>query len=126
VHLRSSNPQKIEDLRAGDCVCQIFEEEEDRLAVAASIILTGLERGEKAVYIEKAHKLEQTLMDLSGKIPDIDMCISTGKLVITSKDRLAGQGDADANEMISLISKETKAALADRIRSAGGAADKGK
>ncbi len=108
----SSVPQRIEDLGAGDYVCQIFEREDDRLAIGASFISTGLERGEKIIYISKARKLEQTMLDLSAKIPDINAYIESGRLVVISEDKHLERDDLEASMMIPIILEETEAALA--------------
>lgn len=110
--MKSGVPQRIEDLGIGDSICQVFEREDDRLAVAASFILIGLKRGEKALYITKVNELEQSLLDLGGRILNINAYIESGQLVIISKDQNAGKGDADADGIVSLISKEIEAALA--------------
>ena len=104
----------IADLRPGDHLCCIYETEEEHRSIVTLFLRTGLERGEKAIYIVDAHTSETILGYLRNDGLDVDPYLAGGQLVLlTRHETYMREGVFDPQGMIALLRHETQQALAE-------------
>ncbi|NYB52613.1 MAG: PAS domain S-box protein [Methanobacteriaceae archaeon] len=103
---------EIEDLKPGDHLCSLFENDDDHKALLTPYIRFGLEKNEKVLYIVDAHTSEDVLDYLGNDGFDVDPYLESGQLVIlTVNESYMKGGVFDPDSMISMLSEETEKAL---------------
>lgn len=102
----------IANLKPGNHVCWIYQNEEEHRAVITPLIQQGLERGEKVVYIADEHVTKTVLDDLHRTGVDVEPSRERGQLVIvTSNETYLREGQFDPQGMMAFLRQETERAL---------------
>jgi len=103
---------KIEDLKAGDHLCCLYETEEEHKALITPFLRKGLENNEKIVYIVDKHTSKTVLDYLREDGIVVEPYLERGQLVIlTVSESYMKEGVFDPDGMINLLKNETDKAL---------------
>ncbi|MHC4557122.1 MAG: PAS domain S-box protein [Planctomycetota bacterium] len=104
--------QKIKELKPGDHLCCIYENDQEHRALLTTFMRQGLDRGEKIFYIVDARSAEQILSYLREDGLDVEDYLKNGQLSVLSVDEsYMLEGVFDPDGMICLLEKETRRAL---------------
>jgi PAS domain S-box len=102
----------IGDLKPGDHLCCLYENDEEHKTLLIFYMRYGLENNEKVFYIVDAHTAETVLDYLRDDGLDVEPYLDSGQLVIlTVNESYMGGGVFDPDSMIHLLSQETEKAL---------------
>jgi len=102
----------IGDLKPGDHLCCLYENDEEHKTLLISYMRYGLENNEKVLYIVVAHTAETVLDYLRYDGLDVEPYLDSGQLVIlTVNESYMGGGVFNPDSMIHLLSQETEKAL---------------
>ncbi len=102
----------IADLRPGDHLCSIYNDEEEHRALLTPYLRYGLEKNEKVLYIVDAHTAEEILGYLEEEGMDTRPYLDSGQLaVLTVDDAYIKGGVFDPDGMIRLLTGETELAI---------------
>ena len=106
--------KSIEDLQPGDHFCCLYDTEEEHRELMTPFLKTGLEKGEKVVYIVDARTAETVLGYLRDSGVEVEPYLSSGQLSILSVDEAyMASGEFDPDGMIGMLTDETEKALAE-------------
>src|SRR5450759_3568341 len=106
--------KSIEDLQPGDHLCCLYDTEEEHRELMTLYLKTGLEKGEKVVYIVDARTAETVLGYLRDAGVEVEPYLSSGQLAILSVDEAyVASGEFDSDGMIGMLTDETEKALAE-------------
>ncbi len=111
-HNYSKLADLIRDLKPHDHLCLIYESREEWLETVVPFILSGLERGEKCLYVVDANTAQEikTIFEETGS--DVDEYERKGQFsVIHERDSYTREGYFDPDLMIALLISETEKAL---------------
>lgn len=104
----------IAELKPGDHLCCLYENEDEHRALLTPYLRQGLERGEKVIYIVDARTAQVVLEYLRDGGVDVTPFMESGQLGILSADEsYMREGVFDPDGMISLLKVETEQALAE-------------
>lgn len=108
-----SNPMlQIDDLKAGDHVCCMYETEEEYQLLLTRFIRTGLEAGEKLIYITDVHTAETVINYLREDGFELEPYLVKNQIVLlSSTDAYLREGVFDPDSMIDFLRAETHRAL---------------
>lgn len=102
----------VTELKPGDHLCCLYDNEEEHRAVLTPFLRIGLERGEKVLYIVDAHTAEEVLRYLKDDGVDVSIFLKKGQLaVLTAQNAYLKGGAFDPDSMIALLREETERAL---------------
>ena len=97
-------------------LCVIYDTQEEQFAAALPYLRTGLERGEKCLYIVDENTAAAVLDALRKGGTDVDRYLRSGALTITHKqETYLKQGRFDPDWMIGFLSQATAEAGAARF-----------
>ncbi len=103
---------QIDDLKAGDHVCWIYDTEEEHRFLLTPYIRNGLEAGEKVIYITDAHNAETVVDYLREDGLELEPYLEKKQIaLLTSADTYLREGVFDPDSMIALLRAETQLAL---------------
>ena len=103
----------LADLRPGHHLCCLYETEEEHRGLLTPFLRSGLERGEKVVYIVDAHTADTVLGYLRDDGVDPEPYVASGQLSILAAEGVyTRDGPFDPDAMIALLRSETERALA--------------
>lgn len=98
----------IEKLSAHDHLCLIYSTREEQFAAAVPFMRTGLERGEKCVYIADDNTATEVLGAMRAGGIDVDTMLKKGSLsIITKREAYLRNGYFDPDEMIQFLIDST-------------------
>jgi two-component system NarL family sensor kinase len=101
----------IEQLAPHDHLCAIYESSEERFAVAIPFIRTGLDRGERCIYVADDDGEAVVREALAAEGIDVERAIATGRLVLGApEDSYLRRGSFDAESMLAYWTDATAAA----------------
>ena len=104
----------IEDLQPGDHLCCLYDTEKEHRELMTPYLKTGLEKGEKVIYIVDARTAETVLGYLRDAGVEVEPYLSSGQLAILSVDEAyMASGEFDPDGMIGMLTDETEKALAE-------------
>ncbi len=104
----------VQGIEAGDHLCIIYETDDEHRAVLTPYIRTGLERGERVLYVTDQRTAEAILEYLRSDGLDPAPFLENGRLVLlTADEAYLREGDFDPDRMIALLRSEEKRALED-------------
>lgn len=110
--MRGNSVGNLKDLVPGDHLCCIYKTEEEYREVITPYLKTGLEKGEKIIYIVNARTAETVLGYLRDAGVETEPCLSSGQLSILSIfETYMATGVFDPDAMIALLTDETKRRL---------------
>ena len=102
----------IRNLSLGDHLCCLYETEDEHRAILTPFIRSGLERGEKVLYIVDARTAEAVFSSLNEKGLDVSASLAAGQLAVAdSRDTYTREGRFDPDRMLDLLQCETARAL---------------
>jgi len=102
----------IDNLNLHDHLCLIYESQEEWLETVVPFTLSGLERGEKCIYIIDASTTDEVKTAFKEAGTNIDEYESSGQFsVIHEKDAYTREGFFDPDLMIALLISENEQAL---------------
>jgi PAS domain S-box-containing protein len=105
-------PKSINDLKPHDHLCLIYESREEWLETVVPFISTGLEHGEKCIYIIDANTAQQIKTIFKDSGIAVEDYKNNGQLsIIHEQDTYTREGFFDPDSMIALLIEETKKAL---------------
>jgi signal transduction histidine kinase len=105
--------EALERITLHDHCCLIYDETEEPLAAVAPFLRTGLERGEKCIYVADESPAEAILEALRGAGVDVEAAIRAGALTLaSSRDTYLEHGSFDPGRTISVLEALTDAAIA--------------
>ena len=105
------------DPEPGDHFCWIYETEEEHQAVVTAFVRSGLEKGQKVLYIVDSQTAEGLLAYLRDDELDVRPYLSTRQLLIlTADDVYLREGIFDPDAVIGVLHTETEKALAEGYR----------
>ena len=111
-HKYSKLPDLIGDLKAHDHLCLIYESREEWLEAVVPFILSGLEHGEKCIYVVDANTAREIKAILKEAGLAVDEAEAKGQLsIIHERDTYTRGGFFDPDLMIGLLRSETEKAL---------------
>jgi|GEM_PF-1705987 len=111
-HKYSKLPDLIGNLKPHDHLCLIYESREEWLETVVPFILSGLERGEKCIYVVDANTAREVKAVLTEAGLTVDEYEAKGQLsVIHERDTYTREGFFDPDLMIALLISETEQAL---------------
>jgi len=111
-HKYSKLPDLIGDLKANDHLCFIYESREEWLEAVVPFILSGLEHGEKCIYVVDANTTREIKAILKEAGLAVDEAEAKGQLsIIHERDTYTQEGFFDPDLMIGLLRSETEKAL---------------
>ena len=100
--------------RVHDHFCFLYDSEEEWKSFASIFIKTGLEQGEKCIYIFDTHSSHQVHEALRSEGVSVSENESSGQLVIIHGNRVfAGENGFNSNALADFLKKETVRALND-------------
>ena len=101
-------------------LCVIYDTQEEQFAAALPFLTTGLERGEKCLYIVDENTAAAVLDALGKSGTDVDRYLRNGALTIAHKEEIYGdQGRFEPDWMIGFLTEataETGAARFSRVK----------
>ncbi len=104
----------ITDLSPGDHLCGLYRTEAEHRAALTPFLRSGLEGGEKVLYIADAHTAETILGYLRDEGLAVDTYLARGQLrFLTPEDAYLKEGFFDPDRMMALWRTETDRALAE-------------
>ncbi|HAP31448.1 MAG TPA: hypothetical protein DCQ14_00095 [Firmicutes bacterium] len=104
----------MRSLKPHDHLCLIYESEDEWAQAIVPFILTGLEQGEKCLYIVDAGTTQQLSTVLSKAGLDVAAAERKGQFtVIQERDAYTKEGFFDPDLMIKLLISETEKALSE-------------
>jgi PAS domain S-box-containing protein len=104
----------VEDLRAGDNACFIYDNEEEYRAVLVSFVRAGLERNERLVYVYDVHAPQGIGAVLRSGGIDLDRAEARGQIVfLPAKQLYAKGGGFSPDRALDQLHAMTAMALAD-------------
>lgn len=104
----------ILDMKQGDHLCLIYEDEDEWLGVMVPFIRAGLEAGERCMYITSEHDAPHVRSVLSDDIPSLSEAEKSGQFIMVSASEVYTAGGVfDPQSMISFLEYEVRNALAD-------------
>jgi PAS domain S-box-containing protein len=108
-----SNPMlQINDLKAGDHICCVYETEEEHRLLLTPFIRNGLEAGDKVIYITDVHTAETVINYLREDGLEVEPYTEKKQIVFfSSTDVYLREGVFDPAIMIALLRDETHRAL---------------
>lgn len=107
-------PDLIKELKPHDHLCLIYESRDEWLETIVPFILSGLERGEKCIYVVDANTADEMRMIFQETGLDLDKIESSGQFsIIHERDAYTREGFFDPDLMIALLIEETEKALAE-------------
>ncbi|NLI73632.1 MAG: PAS domain S-box protein [Euryarchaeota archaeon] len=71
-----------------DHIMLIYDSTEDRVSSTVSILKNGLDRGELCLYISDSEDDQEVVQALEAQQIDVDQAMSTGGLILTSKQEI--------------------------------------
>ncbi|MCG2828236.1 MEDS domain-containing protein [Methanothermobacter sp. K4] len=101
------------DMKRGDHLCLIYEDEEEWLDAVIPFIMHGVKAGERCIYISDEHSTDDVRRVLMNSIPDTPSLEASGQLIIKDRSVYAPSGVFEPEEMISLLESEVQRAIAD-------------
>ncbi|MFO7953147.1 MAG: PAS domain S-box protein [Bacillota bacterium] len=108
----SKLPDLMDDLKPHDHLCLIYESREEWLETVVPFILSGLERGEKCIYIVDATTAREVKTIFKEKGLAVDESESKGQLsVVHERDTYTREGFFDPDLIIAFLIEETEKAL---------------
>jgi two-component system cell cycle sensor histidine kinase/response regulator CckA len=110
---RSISSRTIEDLGPGEHLCCIYGTDQEQRDVIVPFVQSGIERGEKVVYICDDTSTERATSLLGSGGWDVRPYVAREQLVIhTAQETYLREGRFDPARMIALLRAETDAARA--------------
>ncbi|MFB2622708.1 MEDS domain-containing protein [Methanothermobacter marburgensis] len=104
----------IRDMKQGDHLCLIYEDEDEWLGVMVPFIRAGLEAGERCMYITSEHDAPHVRSVLANDIPSLSEAEKSGQFIMVSASEVYTAGGVfDPQSMISFLESEVRNALAD-------------
>ena len=100
-------------LRPHQHLCFIYETQEERFASAVPFLGSGLERGEKCLYVADEHNGPALLEALRKTGTDVNRYLRGGALLLATKPYAAS--DSDPDEWIGVLSQSIEGAGDDRF-----------
>lgn len=105
--------EELRKLKSHDHLCLIYESTEEWRTAIIPFIKIGLEKGERCIYVADTHAAHEICTYLDREGVDAKSFETTGQLLILNqKDAYTKGGCFDPDRMISLLTDETKKALA--------------
>jgi PAS domain S-box-containing protein len=102
----------IAGLQPGDHLCCMYMTEKEHRAILAPFIRTGLERGDKVLYIVDVPTAEKLFASLEEEGLNTSAYLSSGQLFVAeSRKTYIRQGHFDPDSMLELLSRKTDKAL---------------
>lgn len=103
---------EIEDLKPGDHLCCIYENDTEHKTVITPFLRLGLENNQKVLYIVDRRTSEIVLNYLKDDGMDVDKYLLRGQLeILTVQDSYMKGGVFDPEKMIKTLAEETTKAL---------------
>ena len=101
----------IEKLRLHDHLCLIYSTREEAFAVVVPFLRSGLERGERCVYIVDENTADEVLRALTDDGVDAAAAVASGALiVITKRESYLKNGYFDPDRMIRFLEESAREA----------------
>ena len=102
----------VTGLAPGDHLCLIYESQAEQFAVMGLFVRTGLERGERCIYIADENTAESVVDALRAGGADVDKALASGALsVITKRDAYLREGRFDPDLMIAFLGETVDEAV---------------
>lgn len=103
----------IRDVCAGDHICCLCNNDEEKWQVLGEFFQKGYERKEKMVFVRERSTPEEIVKELEkGWIPEIQQCIENGQFTITHYSEVyLANGGFEPNKMITTLATETEKAI---------------
>src|SRR5437870_423635 len=116
-HAGSSRLTEVaEGLGQHEHLCLIYDTQEEQFAAALPYLRTGLERGERCLYIVDENTAAAVLDALRKGGTDVDYYLRSGALTISPKqETYLKQGRFDPDWMIGFLTQATSEAGASRF-----------
>lgn len=112
LSMKSYQLYKIEKLKPGDHLCCIYKTDKEHKAVITPYIRFGLENNEKVFYIVDSYTSETVLDYLREDGIEVNHYLESGQLaLLTVNESYMKEGIFDPDNMIDMLSHETKKAL---------------
>ena len=106
-----------QSLRPGDHACAIYDHPDEQLTSIAAYIQSGLDRGERCLYIVDDRRGEDVLAALTTRGIDVAGATASGRLVLlTKRESYLKNGTFDPDHMIWTLSAMTDEACAEGCR----------
>ncbi len=100
-----------------DHLCLLYEDKAEQFASAVPFIRTGLERGEKCIYINDDNSAKEVLAEMRTGGVDVDTVLKNGSLTIVSKrETYLRNGYFDPDEMIQFLKESVEQARKDGFK----------
>lgn len=93
-----------------DHLCIICEAQEEQLSSAVAFIKTGLERGEKCLYITDTTTAATLMNAMREQGINVDTAVRQGRLTIANRGIYPSHDDFDADRMIEFLKKAVRKA----------------
>ncbi len=105
--------ERLAKIGVHEHLCLIHTSTEQQLSAALFFMKTGLERGEKCLYIADTNATATLVNAMRAQGIDVDAAIRQGRLTITiSSGIYPWQGDFDPDRMIDVLAESARAARA--------------
>lgn len=103
--------EALEQLNVYDHICSVYETKEEQFSVIVPFIKTGLERGEKCIYVvndNSAHEVQDAMQ--AGGV-DTDSALKSGALnILNRQEYFLKQGSFEPDWMIQFLKEATDTA----------------
>jgi hypothetical protein len=110
----SQSVNEIAELKPHEHLCQFYSTPEEWKAVVTSLLVTGLRRGERCIYITDTTTTHELHTVLQEQGVDVTAAEGSGQLaVLHESDFYTRGGFFDPDRVISLIITKTEAAIAE-------------
>ena len=110
--MSSSHTISLSTLRQGDHVCAVYDSPDEQMKTIAEYVRTGLDLGERCVYIVDDRTADDVLAGLSAAGVDAGAARDAGRLVVTTKrDSYLQAGRFDPDGMIATLAAMTNQAI---------------
>lgn len=104
----------IERVPVHDHLCLIYESQAEQFAAVVPFVRSGLEAGQRCVYIADDNAADEVVAALSGSGVDVEAETGRGALrVLTKRESYLRGGRFDPDEMIAFLADAVDAAKAD-------------